>query len=59
VINPGFAGPPLHVHPHAEESYAVIEGHCHGNGAEAQNGSGQLALTPQRSQLAKLASPRP
>ncbi len=26
VINPGFAGPPLHAHPHAEESYAVIDG---------------------------------
>jgi putative transposase len=31
--------------------------HCHGNGAEAQNGSGQLALTPQRSRAATLASP--
>ena len=30
---------------------------CHGNGAEAQNGSGQLALTPQRSRAATLASP--
>ena len=26
VLAPGFAGPPLHVHPHAEESYAVLSG---------------------------------
>jgi mannose-6-phosphate isomerase-like protein (cupin superfamily) len=26
VIAPGFAGPPLHIHPHAEESYCVKEG---------------------------------
>ena len=26
VIVPGFAGPPLHIHPHAEESYHVLEG---------------------------------
>ena len=26
VIEPGFAGPPLHVHPYAEESYAVVSG---------------------------------
>jgi mannose-6-phosphate isomerase-like protein (cupin superfamily) len=26
VINPNFDGPPLHVHPHAEESYAVTQG---------------------------------
>jgi hypothetical protein len=26
VLAPGFAGPPLHIHPHAEESYAVISG---------------------------------
>jgi mannose-6-phosphate isomerase-like protein (cupin superfamily) len=26
VIAPGFEGPPLHIHPHAEEVYAVQEG---------------------------------
>ena len=26
VVAPGFAGPPLHIHPHAEESYHVLEG---------------------------------
>ena len=26
VLAPGFAGPPLHVHPAAEESYAVVSG---------------------------------
>src|SRR5579884_1787898 len=26
VIAPGFGGPPLHIHPTAEESYAVISG---------------------------------
>jgi len=26
VIAPGFAGPPLHIHPYAEESYHVLEG---------------------------------
>jgi quercetin dioxygenase-like cupin family protein len=26
VIKPGFAGPPVHAHPNAEESYAVTEG---------------------------------
>src|SRR5262249_44115475 len=26
VIAPGFDGPPLHIHPHAEESYAVQSG---------------------------------
>ena len=26
VLEPGFAGPPLHIHPHAEESYHVLEG---------------------------------
>jgi quercetin dioxygenase-like cupin family protein len=26
VVAPGFAGPPLHVHPQAEESYHVIAG---------------------------------
>src|SRR5687767_14065959 len=26
VIAPGFAGPPVHLHPHAEESYEVLEG---------------------------------
>jgi mannose-6-phosphate isomerase-like protein (cupin superfamily) len=26
VIAPGFDGPPLHIHPNAEESYHVIEG---------------------------------
>jgi mannose-6-phosphate isomerase-like protein (cupin superfamily) len=26
VMGPGFAGPPLHIHPTAEESYAVVSG---------------------------------
>ncbi|EEF61795.1 cupin domain-containing protein [Pedosphaera parvula] len=26
VLVPGFAGPPLHIHPHAEESYQVLSG---------------------------------
>ena len=26
VLAPGFAGPPLHIHPTAEESYAVVSG---------------------------------
>jgi mannose-6-phosphate isomerase-like protein (cupin superfamily) len=26
VLVPGFAGPPQHIHPHAEESYQVLEG---------------------------------
>lgn len=26
VLTPEFAGPPLHAHPHAEESYTVTEG---------------------------------
>jgi len=26
VLAPGFAGPPLHIHPHAEESYQVQAG---------------------------------
>jgi quercetin dioxygenase-like cupin family protein len=26
VIGPDFAGPPLHIHPSAEESYAVVSG---------------------------------
>ena len=26
VLAPGFAGPPLHIHPHAEESYQVVSG---------------------------------
>jgi mannose-6-phosphate isomerase-like protein (cupin superfamily) len=26
VVAPGFAGPPLHIHPHAEESYEVLSG---------------------------------
>ena len=26
VLAPGFAGPPLHLHPTAEESYAVVSG---------------------------------
>lgn len=26
VIGPDFAGPPLHIHPAAEESYAVVSG---------------------------------
>ena len=26
VFAPGFAGPPLHIHPHQEESYEVLSG---------------------------------
>jgi len=26
VLAPGFGGPPLHIHPDAEESYAVVSG---------------------------------
>ena len=26
VLAPGFEGPPLHMHPHAEESYHVLDG---------------------------------
>ena len=26
VLAPGFGGPPLHVHPEAEESYEVLSG---------------------------------
>ena len=26
VLAPGFAGPPLHIHPRAEESYEVLSG---------------------------------
>src|SRR3954469_17742072 len=26
VFAPGFAGPPLHIHPHQQESYEVISG---------------------------------
>lgn len=26
VISPGFGGPPLHIHPHAEETYDVVSG---------------------------------
>jgi mannose-6-phosphate isomerase-like protein (cupin superfamily) len=26
VLGPNFAGPPLHIHPSAEESYAVVSG---------------------------------
>ena len=26
VVAPGFGGPPLHLHPHAEETYAVTAG---------------------------------
>jgi mannose-6-phosphate isomerase-like protein (cupin superfamily) len=26
VLAPGFSGPPLHLHPHAEESYEVLSG---------------------------------
>jgi mannose-6-phosphate isomerase-like protein (cupin superfamily) len=26
VVNPGFEGPPLHIHPKAEESYQVLAG---------------------------------
>jgi mannose-6-phosphate isomerase-like protein (cupin superfamily) len=26
IVYPGFAGPPIHLHPHASESFEVIEG---------------------------------
>ena len=48
VIVTGFAGPPLHIHPHAEESYHVLEGTldvCVG-GEWRQLGPGDLATVP-------------
>jgi len=48
VVAPGFAGPPLHIHPHAEESYHVLEGTldvCVG-GEWRQLGPGDSATVP-------------
>jgi mannose-6-phosphate isomerase-like protein (cupin superfamily) len=48
VVAPGFEGPPLHVHPHAEESYHVLEGTldvCVG-GEWRQLGPGESATVP-------------
>ena len=48
VVAPGFAGPPSHIHPHAEESYHVMEGTldvCVG-GEWRQLGPGDSATVP-------------
>lgn len=48
VVSPGFSGPPLHIHPHAEESYHVLEGTldvCVG-GEWRQLGAGDSATVP-------------
>ncbi|NND97188.1 MAG: cupin domain-containing protein [Pirellulaceae bacterium] len=48
VIAPGFAGPPLHIHPHAEESYHVLEGNLDVclDGQWRQLGAGDSAVVP-------------
>ena len=48
VIVPGFAGPPLHIHPHAEESYHVLEGTLDVwvGGEWRQLGAGDSATVP-------------
>ena len=48
VLAPGFAGPPLHLHPTAEESYAVLSGTldvCVG-GRWRQLAAGESATVP-------------
>jgi len=48
VVAPGFAGPPLHIHPHAEESYQIQTGIldvCLG-GEWRQLGPGQSVTVP-------------
>ncbi|MGV3530889.1 MAG: cupin domain-containing protein [Chthoniobacteraceae bacterium] len=48
VIAPGFAGPPLHLHPHAEESYHVLDGTLDVcvDGKWRQLGMGEFATIP-------------
>jgi mannose-6-phosphate isomerase-like protein (cupin superfamily) len=48
VIAPGFAGPPLHIHPHAEESYEVQTGTLDVwvDGGWRQLGPGQSVTVP-------------
>jgi hypothetical protein len=48
VVAPGFGGPPLHIHPTAEESYAVVSGTldvCVG-GAWRKLAAGESATVP-------------
>ncbi len=49
VIEPGFGGPPLHMHPMAEESYEVIEGFLdvYVNGEWRKLGPGEKAVVPK------------
>jgi mannose-6-phosphate isomerase-like protein (cupin superfamily) len=46
---PGFAGPPLHIHPHTDELYFVLDGTAQFRlGAEtASAGSGALVFIPR------------
>lgn len=48
VVNPGFEGPPVHVHPHAEEIYQVLEGKMdvYVGGTWRQLGPGESATVP-------------
>jgi hypothetical protein len=48
VLVPGFEGPPLHVHPEAEESYHVLEGtlDVNINGQWQELGPGESATVP-------------
>jgi mannose-6-phosphate isomerase-like protein (cupin superfamily) len=48
VLAPGFAGPPLHTHPSAEESYSVVSGTLDVciDGAWRQLESGQSVTVP-------------
>ena len=48
IVAPGFAGPPLHIHPHAEESYHVLEGtlDVRVGGEWRQLGPGDSATVP-------------
>ena len=48
VVAPGFGGPPLHIHPHAEEIYSVQEGQLDVciNGQWRTLGPGESATVP-------------
>jgi mannose-6-phosphate isomerase-like protein (cupin superfamily) len=48
VVNAGFEGPPVHVHPHAEEIYQVLEGKMdvYVGGTWRQLGPGESATVP-------------
>lgn len=48
VLVPGFEGPPLHVHPEAEESYHILEGtlDVNINGHWQELGPGESATVP-------------